>query len=93
MVAERSVLSCGNRSKWQHKRKSMLMKYFIKRKKLYKNFKPTDSANKGRHVSNESKSYISRLQKKKVSKNFVKTERSVINNSSSNRANLKPNIK
>lgn len=70
-----------------------MLKYFIKRKRLYKNLKPTDSANKGRHVSNESKCNIARLQKKKIFKNFVKTERSVINNSSSNRADLKSNVK
>lgn len=92
MVAERSILSCGHRTKWQHKRKSILIEYFAKQKRLDKNFKPTDSANKERnvlaerHVSNESKSNICRLQKKKVFKNFVRTDRSVINNSSSNRA-------
>ena len=78
--------------KWQHKRKSVLIEYFIKRKWLNKNFKSTDSANKEgnvlavRHVSNESKSSNCRLQKKKISKNFVKTDRSVINNFSSRRA-------
>nr|KAF6471263.1 establishment of sister chromatid cohesion N-acetyltransferase 1 [Molossus molossus] len=92
MVAERSILSCGKITKWQHKRKLILIKYFIKRKRLYKSFKPTDYANKGRHVSNESKSNISRFQKKKVFKSFIKTDRSVINNSSCNRADLKTNI-
>lgn len=84
MVAERSILSRGKRIKWQHKRKSILIEYFIKRKRLDKNFKPTGSANKGknilavRHVSSESKFSNCRLQKKKVFKNFVKTDRSVI---------------
>lgn len=81
MVAERSVLSCGKRTKWQHKRKSTLIEYFIKRKRLDKNLNHTDSANKKRnvlairHVSNESKFNICRLQKKKVFKNLVKTDR------------------
>lgn len=79
MVAERSVLSCWKRTKWQHKRKSMLIEYFIKRKRLGKNFTPTHSAKKERnvlairHVSHESKSSncSCRFQKKKVFKNFV----------------------
>lgn len=77
--------------KWQHKRKSILIEYFIKRTWLNKNFKSADSANKERnvlairHVSNESKSNNCRLQKKKIFKNFVKTDRSVINNFSSHR--------
>ncbi|KAF6087977.1 establishment of sister chromatid cohesion N-acetyltransferase 1 [Phyllostomus discolor] len=92
MVAEISILSCGKRTKWQHKKKSILIKYFIKRKRLYRNLEPADSANEGRnalavrHVSNESKFNICRFQKTKVFKNFVKTDRSVINNFSSNRA-------
>lgn len=79
MVAERSILSCGKRIKWQHKRKSILIEYFIKRKRLDKNFKLTVSANKERnllavrHVSSESKSSNCRLQKKKGFKIFVKT--------------------
>lgn len=78
MVAERSVLSCGKGIKWQHKRKSILIEYFIKLKRLDKNFKLTVSANERnllavRHVSNESKSSNCRLQKKKVFKIFVKT--------------------
>lgn len=91
MVAERSVLSCGKRIIWQHKRKSTLIEYFIKRKRLDKHFKPTDSANKERsvltirHVSNESKSSNCGLQKKKVFQD-IKTDWSVINNSSNNRA-------
>ena len=78
--------------KCQHKRKSLLIEYFIKRTWLNKNFKSTDSANKQRnvlairHVSNESKSNNCRLQKKKIFKNFVKSDGSVINNLSSHRA-------
>lgn len=85
MVAERSVLSCEKGTKWPHKRKSILLEYFIKLKRLDTNFEPTDSADKERnvlavrHVSNDSKSNIGRLQKKKVLKNFVKTDKSVIN--------------
>ncbi|KAF7480294.1 Hypothetical predicted protein [Marmota monax] len=92
MVAETSVLSCWKRTKWQHKRKSMLIKYSVKQRRLIKNCKPTDSAHKKRnvlairHVSNESKSSNYRFQKKKVFKTFVKTDSLLINNSSSNRA-------
>lgn len=92
MVAERSNVSCGKGNKCQHKRKSLLIEYFIKRTWLNKNFKSTDSANKQRnvlairHVSNESKSNNCRLQKKKIFKNFVKSDGSVINNLSSHRA-------
>lgn len=92
MVAERSIQSWGKGTKCQHKRKSLLIEYFIKREWLDKNFKPTDLANKERnvlavrHVSSESKSSNCRLQKKKVFKNFFKTDKSVINNSFSNRA-------
>lgn len=66
--------------KWQHKRKSILIEYFVEQRRLDKNCKPTDSANKERnvlairHVSSESKSNNCRLQKKKVFKNFIKTD-------------------
>lgn len=79
MVAETSSLCCGAKTKWQHKRKSVLIEYFIEQRRLDKNCKPTDSANKERnvlavrHVSSESKSNNCRLQKKKVFKNFIKT--------------------
>lgn len=98
MVADTSVLSCRKRIKWQQKRKFILIEYFIKRRRLDKNCKPTDSASKERnvlairHVSNESKSSNCRLQKKKVFKNFGKTAKSVINNSSSNRARSETSI-
>lgn len=84
MVAETSVLSCGKRTKRQYKRKSILIEYFIKRRRLNKNHKPTTSANKQRnlvairHVSDATKSSNGRLEKKKIFRNFVKTDRSVI---------------
>lgn len=84
-MAETSVLSCGKRTKWQHKRKSIFIEYFTKRRRLNRSQKPTNLENKERsllairHVTNASAS--SSLQKKKVVRNFVKADRSVINNS------------
>lgn len=97
MVAETSVLSCGKRTKWQHKRKSILIEYFTKRRRLNRSHKPTNLASKERnllairHVTNSSTSSSCRLQKKKLFRNFVKADRSVINNSSSNRVRPETN--
>lgn len=75
----------------------MLIEYFTKRRRLNRSHKPTNLANKERnllairHVTNSSTSSSCRLQKKKLFRNFVKADRSVINNSSSNRVRPETN--